>query len=226
MPSWRGRTAVVTGQCCIQLCSLAVLLSTCRQLLATYCCLVLQFLASLAFCCTSLLPALLYQVSRQRTSASASPLLHLAVLPFSPAGIPWDRLQWSRAKYRENRVQQYRNYTNLLPEEAAGPGTRRIQGECQPVRKVGAGWRGNGIQLIPKRNLYAGLAEAAVQLPCGMRPAPLAFSNRVSIMAYAERYLAYRIPAFCTPSTVHSCAAGGVCNSHKASFRAPAPLEP
>lgn len=30
-------------------------------------------------------------------------------------GIPWDRLQFTREKYRETRLQQYKNYVNLLP---------------------------------------------------------------------------------------------------------------
>lgn len=29
-------------------------------------------------------------------------------------GIPWDRLQFTREKYRETRLQQYKNYVNLL----------------------------------------------------------------------------------------------------------------
>lgn len=29
-------------------------------------------------------------------------------------GIPWDRLQFTREKYRETRLQQYKNYENLL----------------------------------------------------------------------------------------------------------------
>eukprot|EP00798_Chlamydomonas_sp_ICE-L_P021613 gene21613-28613_t len=34
-------------------------------------------------------------------------------------GIPWDRLQFSREHYRETRLRQYRNYTNLLPEDTS-----------------------------------------------------------------------------------------------------------
>lgn len=33
-------------------------------------------------------------------------------------GIPWDRLNWSREHYRDTRLKQYRNYTNVLPESA------------------------------------------------------------------------------------------------------------
>jgi hypothetical protein len=36
-------------------------------------------------------------------------------------GIPWERLHFTRAEYRETRLAQYRNYTNLLPEVRAVP---------------------------------------------------------------------------------------------------------
>ncbi|GAX76759.1 hypothetical protein CEUSTIGMA_g4206.t1 [Chlamydomonas eustigma] len=34
-------------------------------------------------------------------------------------GIPWDRLNFSRSHYRTMRLRSYRNYTNVLPEEAS-----------------------------------------------------------------------------------------------------------
>mmetsp|Transcript_35217 Transcript_35217/g.78380 ORF Transcript_35217/g.78380 Transcript_35217/m.78380 type:complete len:493 (-) Transcript_35217:1439-2917(-) len=32
-------------------------------------------------------------------------------------GIPWDRLHFTREHYRQTRLRQYRNYTNVLPED-------------------------------------------------------------------------------------------------------------
>ena len=39
--------------------------------------------------------------------------------PLRSPGIPWDRLQFSRDHYRSMRLRSYRNYTNVLPEEAS-----------------------------------------------------------------------------------------------------------
>ncbi|MCO5576500.1 hypothetical protein L7F22_030310 [Adiantum nelumboides] len=46
-------------------------------------------------------------------------------------GIPWDRLRFSRNTYRENRLQQYKNYENLnLPRQD-------LEKECLQVEKGG-----------------------------------------------------------------------------------------
>ncbi|XP_057818308.1 uncharacterized WD repeat-containing protein C2A9.03 [Cryptomeria japonica] len=46
-------------------------------------------------------------------------------------GIPWERLQFTREKYRETRLKQYKNYENLhLPHD-------ELDKECQSVRKDG-----------------------------------------------------------------------------------------
>ncbi|KAJ9530590.1 hypothetical protein QJQ45_014785, partial [Haematococcus lacustris] len=34
-------------------------------------------------------------------------------------GIPWERLHWTREQYRTTRLANYRNYVNVLPEDAA-----------------------------------------------------------------------------------------------------------
>lgn len=44
-------------------------------------------------------------------------------------GIPWDRLQFTREKYRETRLQQYKNYVNLLPP------IDELEKECKVVEK-------------------------------------------------------------------------------------------
>lgn len=62
-------------------------------------------------------------------------VLSPALPSFCCSGIPWDRLQFSRQKYRETRVQQYKNYTNVL-----GPDERpdfQQQFQRQPARKDG-----------------------------------------------------------------------------------------
>nr|AHG30905.1 putative WD-repeat protein [Narcissus tazetta] len=46
-------------------------------------------------------------------------------------GIPWDRLNITREKYRQTRLEQYKNYENILNSgEASG-------NECQPTEKGG-----------------------------------------------------------------------------------------
>lgn len=37
-------------------------------------------------------------------------------------GIPWTRLHFSREHYRATRLRQYRNYTNVLPEDGTPEG--------------------------------------------------------------------------------------------------------
>lgn len=44
-------------------------------------------------------------------------------------GIPWDRLQFTREKYRETRLQQYKNYVNLLQP------LDELEKECKMVEK-------------------------------------------------------------------------------------------
>jgi hypothetical protein len=44
-------------------------------------------------------------------------------------GIPWDRLQFTREKYRETRLQQYKNYVNLLQPDD------ELEKECKAVEK-------------------------------------------------------------------------------------------
>jgi hypothetical protein len=46
-------------------------------------------------------------------------------------GIPWDRLQFTREKYRETRLQQYKNYENLLQSHDD------LEKECKSVEKGG-----------------------------------------------------------------------------------------
>ena len=46
-------------------------------------------------------------------------------------GIPWDRLQFTRERYREKRVSEYKNYANLEIDVA------RLDAVCTPVREVG-----------------------------------------------------------------------------------------
>lgn len=46
-------------------------------------------------------------------------------------GIPWDRLQFTREKYRETRLQQYKNYENLLQPHDD------LEKECKQVEKRG-----------------------------------------------------------------------------------------
>ncbi|CAI9773195.1 unnamed protein product [Fraxinus pennsylvanica] len=47
-------------------------------------------------------------------------------------GIPWDRLSISREKYRQTRLEQYKNYENI---PLSGEGSLK---ECKPTRKGGA----------------------------------------------------------------------------------------
>ncbi|KAJ8747331.1 hypothetical protein K2173_013135 [Erythroxylum novogranatense] len=46
-------------------------------------------------------------------------------------GIPWDRLSISREKYRQTRLDQYKNYENI-PQSGAGS-----EKDCKPTRKGG-----------------------------------------------------------------------------------------
>eukprot|EP00250_Pteridium_aquilinum_P014631 c22105_g1_i1 orf=177-1520(+) len=46
-------------------------------------------------------------------------------------GIPWDRLQFTREKYRENRLKQYKNYENLNISH------EDLEKECLQVKKGG-----------------------------------------------------------------------------------------
>lgn len=46
-------------------------------------------------------------------------------------GIPWERLHFTREKYRQTRLKQYKNYKNLnMPHDT-------LDRECKPVRKDG-----------------------------------------------------------------------------------------
>jgi hypothetical protein len=46
-------------------------------------------------------------------------------------GIPWDQLQITREKYRETRLQQYKNFENLLQSHD------ELEKECKAVEKEG-----------------------------------------------------------------------------------------
>ncbi|GFR47576.1 hypothetical protein Agub_g9304, partial [Astrephomene gubernaculifera] len=60
-------------------------------------------------------------------------------------GIPWDRLQFNRATYRETRLRQYRNYTNVLPDDDGGNYRKELAPLCTAPRRCGtAGVRCGG----------------------------------------------------------------------------------
>lgn len=70
-------------------------------------------------------------------------------------GIPWDRLQWTRDKYRALRLQQYKNYQNLsvpmeqLDKVIGGHGVGVVQGESVAWRCHWATQRGSaGVNLL------------------------------------------------------------------------------
>ncbi|GBF93182.1 hypothetical protein Rsub_05914 [Raphidocelis subcapitata] len=51
-----------------------------------------------------------------------------------PQGIPWDRLQFTREQYRQQRLATYRNYTNLIVDEEGSKVRRELsQGYAQPA---------------------------------------------------------------------------------------------
>ncbi len=68
--------------------------------------------------------------------------MHLLPSSFSPQdiqGIPWDRLQFTRSHYRDTRLRQYRNYTNLLPDDDGGAYRTELAPMCVAPRRGGMG---------------------------------------------------------------------------------------
>ncbi|KXZ54216.1 hypothetical protein GPECTOR_5g308 [Gonium pectorale] len=55
-------------------------------------------------------------------------------------GIPWERLQFDRSTYRDTRLRQYRNYTNVLPDDDGGAYRAELAPLCAaPRRGITAG---------------------------------------------------------------------------------------
>lgn len=50
-------------------------------------------------------------------------------------GIPWERLQFNRSAYRNTRLQQYRNYTNVLPADNGGAYRAELAPLCAAPRR-------------------------------------------------------------------------------------------
>ncbi|KAG2437296.1 hypothetical protein HXX76_005954 [Chlamydomonas incerta] len=59
------------------------------------------------------------------------------VNPKDIQGIPWERLQFNRSTYRDTRLRQYRNYTNLLPDDDHGAYRAELAPLCVAPRRAG-----------------------------------------------------------------------------------------
>ncbi|KAG2485962.1 hypothetical protein HYH03_015405 [Edaphochlamys debaryana] len=81
-------------------------------------------------------------------------------------GIPWDRLQFDRSTYRDTRLRQYRNYTNVLPDDDGGAYRAELAPLCVAPRRYGT----SGAPAPP----YPPPADGAAPPP----PPPAAHSSR------------------------------------------------
>ncbi|EFJ44213.1 hypothetical protein VOLCADRAFT_65194 [Volvox carteri f. nagariensis] len=71
-----------------------------------------------------------------RVLSGTSP--HLTSQPHQDIqGIPWERLQFNRSTYRETRLRQYRNYTNVLPDNNGGAYRAELAPLCAAPRRAG-----------------------------------------------------------------------------------------
>ncbi|GIL91285.1 hypothetical protein Vretimale_9993 [Volvox reticuliferus] len=52
-------------------------------------------------------------------------------------GIPWEQLHFNRSRYRETRLRQYRNYTNVLPDNNGGAYRAELAPLCAAPRRGG-----------------------------------------------------------------------------------------
>ncbi|GLC56000.1 hypothetical protein PLESTB_001053600 [Pleodorina starrii] len=62
---------------------------------------------------------------------------YTAAQPKDIQGIPWERLQFNRSTYRETRLRQYRNYTNVLPDNNGGAYRAELAPLCAAPRRCG-----------------------------------------------------------------------------------------
>ncbi|KAG2453208.1 hypothetical protein HYH02_002531 [Chlamydomonas schloesseri] len=85
-------------------------------------------------------------------------------------GIPWERLQFNRSTYRETRLRQYRNYTNLLPDNDDGAYRAELAPLCVAPRR--AGTAGTPSPAAAAAAAARGGAPGAAAPACAARGAP------------------------------------------------------